>query len=250
MIGAGIHYLEARVPDGLRLFAIGDIHGCLDLLVEMHERIEDSMAADRPGDFRIVHVGDYCDRGPDTKGVIDFLIERTAAEPRVLCLRGNHDEGFLNFIAGDGPDRIFTANGGDSTAASYGVAVDFSTSEGREDGRRALTAAVPEAHRAFLSALPYSVTIGDLFLCHAGIRPGIPLDEQQPDDLIWIRSAFLEYPGLHPKLIVHGHTPDDEVEIMPNRVNVDTRAFASGRLSGMMFEGTEKRVLEVSARRS
>lgn len=245
MAGA-VHYTDAGTPEGMRVYAIGDVHGCRELLVEMHARIDAEIARDRPGDWRIVHVGDYCDRGPDTRGVLDFLIARMQADGRVVCLRGNHDEGFLNFIAGDGPDRIFTANGGETTAASYGVEADFSTQPGIAAGRAALSRAVPEAHRAFLAGLPFSTAFGDFFLCHAGIRPGVPLDAQDPQDLIWIRQAFLDDERLHPKIVVHGHTPAPAVELRPNRVNVDTRAFSSGRLSALMAEGKRKSLLEVS----
>ncbi len=242
--GSGVRLADARPPDGMRLYAIGDVHGCRDLLAEMHARIEAEIARDRPDDWRIVHVGDYCDRGPDTRGAIDFLIARMEADRRVICLRGNHDEGFLNFIAGSGPDRIFTANGGEATAASYGVAADFSSARSIDAARAALARAAPDAHRAFLAGLPFSAVFGDFFLCHAGIRPGVPLDAQDEQDLIWIRTDFLDDPRLHPKVIVHGHTPAAEVEILPNRVNVDTRAFAGGRLSALVVDGTDKRLLQ------
>lgn len=231
------------MPEGMRLYAIGDIHGCHDLLAQMHERIDAEIARDRPADWRIVHVGDYCDRGPDTKGVLDFLIERMAADPRVICLRGNHDEGFLSFIAGRPGAGLFINYGGETTAASYGVKSDFSN---LARTREALIAAMPDSHVRFLSTLPHSMSFGDFFLCHAGIRPGIAMDKQDPQDLIWIRETFLDYPHLHPKVVVHGHTPAPQVEIMGNRVNVDTRAFASGRLSGLMVDGDRRAILEVS----
>ena len=239
------------MPEGIRLYAIGDVHGCRDLLVEMHAQIEDQIARDRPDDWRIVHVGDYGDRGPDTKGVIDVLIARMTADNRVICLRGNHDQGFQAFMESDSlrPGRdshVFTRNGGETTAASYGVAADFSTPETMAATRAALRDAVPPGHLEFLAGLPYVAEFGDFFLCHAGIRPGIAFDAQRHDDLIWIRQEFLDYPGLHPKVIVHGHTPADEVEVMPNRVNVDTRAFASGTLSAIMVDGGRKSLLEVS----
>lgn len=229
----------------MRLYAIGDIHGCRALLVEMHERIDTEIARDRPPDWRIVHVGDYCDRGPDTKGVLDFLIARMAADGRVTCLRGNHDEGFLSFLTARPGAGIFINNGGETTAASYGVEADFSPLA-IERTRAALAAAVPDAHLRFLATLPYSASFGDFFLCHAGIRPGVPLEQQDPQDLIWIREKFLDDPRPHPKVIVHGHTPADEAEIMGNRINVDTRAFASGRLSALTVDGSRKSLLEVS----
>lgn len=250
-MAAGIRFEDARAPDGMRLYAIGDVHGCRGLLAEMHARIDAEIARDRPADWRIIHVGDYCDRGPDTRGVIDFLVARMAADRRVICLRGNHDQGFRDFVAlGDIASgrnlRVFTGNGGETTAASYGVRADFSTAEATAATREALAGAVPAAHLAFLNALPFCVTFGDFFICHAGIVPGLPLDAQAHDDLIWIREKFLDDPRLHPKLIVHGHTPANEVEVMPNRVNVDTRAFASGRLSALKVDGSRKNLLEVS----
>jgi serine/threonine protein phosphatase 1 len=244
-VSAGVHLDAARLPTGLRLYAIGDIHGCRDLLVEMHARIDAEVERDRPADWRIVHVGDYCDRGPDTRGVIDFLIERMAWDSRVVCLRGNHDEGFLSFLEARSGAGIFINNGGETTAASYGVTGDFSAGA-LERTRRSLVAAMPAAHAAFLAALPYAITVGDFFFCHTGIRPGVPIDEQEARDLIWIRESFLDDPRLHPKVIVHGHTPSTDVELKANRVNIDTRAFASGRLSALMLDGERKLVREVS----
>jgi serine/threonine protein phosphatase 1 len=244
-MAAGIRFEDARTPAGMRLYAIGDVHGCRDLLAEMHARIDAEIARDRPADWRVVHVGDYCDRGPDTRGVIDFLIARMAADSRVICLRGNHDEGFRSFLASRPGAGIFINNGGETTAASYGVEADFSP-PAIERTRAALVRAVPDAHVAFLAALPYATVVGDFFLCHAGIRPGVPLERQDPQDLIWIRERFLDDPQLHPRVIVHGHTPAEAVELRPNRVNVDTRAFASGRLSALMVEGSRKSLLEVS----
>jgi serine/threonine protein phosphatase 1 len=245
-VPAGVHLDNARLPPGLRLYAIGDVHGCRDLLMEMHARIDAELERDAPGDWRIVHVGDYCDRGPDTKGVIDFLIARMAWNKRIVCLRGNHDEGFVSFLEARSGAGIFINNGGETTAASYGVRADFSSAAAVEQTRESLLAGVPHAHRAWLADLPHAAELGDFFFCHAGIRPGVPLDVQDANDLVWIRETFLDDPRLHPKVIVHGHTPSNEVELRPNRVNVDTRAFASGRLSALKLDGAGKSVVEVS----
>ena len=230
----------------MRLYAIGDVHGRLDLLRPMHERIAEEIARDRPDDWRIVHLGDYVDRGANSAGVIDFLIAARAADPRVLALGGNHDLGFLEFLGIPDPSGLFARFGGVETARSYGVRLD--PRDGRAFAGQAaeLRAAVPEAHRAFLRGLPYSLTFGDFFFCHAGIRPGVPLDRQEPRDLIWIRDAFLNYAGLHPKVVVHGHTPSPEAQVLANRVNVDTGAYQSNRLTALVVDGAAKRTMDLS----
>lgn len=245
MAEEGVHFLDARAPAGMRLYAIGDVHGRLDLLERMHESIAEELARDRPDEWRIVHLGDYVDRGPDSAGVIDLLISAHAADPRFMALVGNHDVGFLDFLGLPDPTGLFARYGGVDTARSYGVRLD--PDDGRVFAAQAaeLRAAVPEAHSTFLRGLPYSLEFGDFFFCHAGIRPGVPLDKQAPMDLIWIRDAFLDHPGLHPKVVVHGHTPSRQAQVLANRVNVDTAAFKSNRLTALVVDGALKRTIEV-----
>lgn len=244
MGAAGVHFLYAAGPPGLRIYAIGDVHGRFDLLEEMHARIAQQIARDRPADFRVIHVGDYVDRGPRSRDVLDFLVERTR-DPRFVALAGNHDAGFLEFLARPAADGLFAAHGGAETALSYGVRADFSTDRMARETANALLAVMPRAHLAFLEGLPRSVALGDFFFCHAGIRPGIALSAQSADDLIWIRGPFLKHPGLHEKVVVHGHTPAGEPEIMPNRVNIDTGAWMSNVLTAISVEGKRKRILQV-----
>lgn len=244
----GISLSDARAPEGMRLYAIGDVHGRLDLLAAMHEAIRSEIAGDEPDDWRIIHVGDYVDRGPESCGVIDLLIATMREDRRVICLAGNHDVAFLDFMTGAGNSELFARFGGDETAASYGVDAEFGSLEGVSATRRALRDAVPDSHRGFLAGLPRSTVFGDYFFCHAGIRPGVRLDAQNPEDLIWIRREFLESEMLHPKLIVHGHTPHSAAQVRPNRINLDTGAFGSGRLTGIALQGDEKRLLEVTLR--
>ncbi|TKB19911.1 MAG: serine/threonine protein phosphatase [Mesorhizobium sp.] len=254
MIETGIHYLDARGPDGMRLYAIGDVHGRHDLLAAMHRRIESELEYAPSSDWRIIHLGDYVDRGPDSKGVIDFLIEARERDPRNLTLAGNHDIGMLEFLAEPDADGLFMRYGGIQTAASYGVKLSTGSSWfGRPDevlahGHAALVEALPQAHVDFLRSLSFSVTFGDFFFCHAGIRPGIPLESQSPQDLIWIRDAFHDHPGLHPRVIVHGHTPVPETEVLANRVNVDTLAWQSGMLSALAVNGGDKRIVTVQGK--
>jgi len=229
----------------MRIYAIGDVHGRLDLLEKMHARIEAEIAADSPGDWRVIHLGDYCDRGPDSRGVIDRLIGAKAADSRVLTLAGNHDVGFLAHL--DEPDAhsLFALYGGLQTAMSYGVMLDPLETEELVRLHAAFEAAVPKPHRTFLESLEVSASFGDYFFCHAGIRPGVPLEEQSPDDLIWIRRGFIDHEGLHPKVIVHGHTIARQPELMANRVNVDTGAYHSGVLTAFVIEGAAKRIIAV-----
>lgn len=243
----GMHYLDARGPVGMRIYAIGDIHGHLELLSAMRARIASEIARDLPADWRIIHLGDLVDRGPDSKGVIDLLIAVTAHDSRNIVLTGNHDVGFLDFLAHPAPDGLFAHNGGAETARSYGVELDFSDRDRLRDGHAALVRAVPQSHIRFLRSLPYSATFGDFFFCHAGIRPGVPLDWQDPHDLMWIRNEFLDHPGLHPKVVVHGHTPQAEAEILPNRVNIDTGVFYSGALTALVIDGADKRLISAEA---
>ncbi|TIV69705.1 MAG: serine/threonine protein phosphatase [Mesorhizobium sp.] len=247
MTETGIHYLDARGPDGMRLYAIGDVHGRHDLLAAMHRRIESELEHAPSSDWRIIHLGDYVDRGPDSKSVIEFLIEARKRDPRNIMLAGNHDIGMLEFLAEPDPDGLFMRFGGIQTAASYGVKLSTGGSWfGRPaHGHAALVDAVPQTHVDFLKSLSFSVSFGDFFFCHAGIRPGIPLETQSPLDLIWIRDAFHDHPGLYPKVIVHGHTPVPEAEVMANRVNVDTLAWQAGTLSALAVNGGDKRILTV-----
>ena len=243
---AGIHFLDAKGPDGIRVYAVGDVHGRRDLIEAMHDRIGEEIARDGVADWRIVHLGDYVDRGPDTAGVLDFLTSRIAGEPRIVALAGNHDVALVDFLAHGDRTQMFRRFGGNDTARSYGTHVDFATAATAEAGRQALARAMPQAHLDFLSGLPRAVAFGDFFFCHAGIRPSVPLERQDLEHLIGIREPFLSHPGLHPKVIVHGHTPHDEAELMPNRVDLDTLAYASGRLTALAVDGRTKRLLEVS----
>lgn len=239
MDGTGIHFLDARGPQGVRLYAIGDVHGCLDQLSAMFDLIDAELARDRPDDWRIILVGDYCDRGPDTCGVLELIQKRRAADPRVIALAGNHDDGLLTFLETAEERSLFVHYGGPATARSYGVSLD------RKDlpaSRDRLLSAIPAHHLDMLRDLPLSAAFGDFFFCHAGIRPGVPLEAQGRDDLTWIREPFLNWPELHPKLIVHGHTPVPAADFLPNRVNIDTAACMGGTLTALVVDGADKRL--------
>ncbi len=240
----GVHFLDARGPDEMAVYAIGDLHGRLDLLSSMYDAIAEDLKQRGARDWRIIHLGDYVDRGPDSKSVIDFLIE-AQREERIILLAGNHDIGFLDFLESGDPTGLFARYGGDMTAQSYGVHLDFTDAIALREGHAQLVEAFPAAHGDFLKSLKFSASFGDFFFCHAGIRPRVPLDRQDPHDMIWIRQEFLGYPGLHPKVIVHGHTPAPEPEVLANRVNVDTGAFSTGRLTALIIQGADKEILTV-----
>ncbi len=242
-----ISYPAARGPAGVRIYAIGDIHGRLDLLTQLHQTIADEIERDRTGDWLVVHLGDYVDRGPETRGVLSFLLDRVSSDQRFVMLLGNHDAGMLDFVAEPSRDSLFARYGGIETAFSYGVELDLSSEGGLARTHGDFVRAVPGRHLRLLAQARTSLTAGDFFFCHAGIRPGVALDRQKKDDLIWIREGFLDHPGLHPKVVVHGHTIVPTPDIHPNRVNVDTGAYHSGMLTALVIDGAEKRLISTSA---
>jgi serine/threonine protein phosphatase 1 len=236
---------EARTPPGTRVYAIGDVHGCDDLLAGVHAGMAEDLRR-RPVDaHRIVHVGDYVDRGPKSAEVVERLLRLTESQPGVVCLSGNHEDALVRFL--DDPEDwapTFLGYGGVTTLQSYGVSAEESYgSGGLKELRDAFAAAMPAAHQTFLRDLPLSVRFGDFLFCHAGIRPGVPLEKQTPDDLRWIRKEFLESSRDHGFVVVHGHTPADRPEVRRNRINIDTGAVFAGQLTCVVLEETEYRFL-------
>jgi len=243
---------EAETPENTRIYAIGDIHGCLAEATQLFAMIEADMALSPQMRFTIVTVGDYCDRGPDSSGVINFLIEKSRQYPvgsntSLICLRGNHDQRFLEFM--DLPDQTwegFLTYGGRQTLMSYGIDPDGSVTVA--ELARAFKQAVPRQQTRFLDNLPLMHVAGGYAFVHAGIRPGIALEQQSADDLLWIRNSFLQFQGAHTHVIVHGHTIDERFDVQANRINVDTGAFESGILSCAVLEGRQMRKMQTPAR--
>jgi serine/threonine protein phosphatase 1 len=234
---------EARTPDALRLYAIGDVHGCNDALGAVHAAIAADLAARAVADHRIIHIGDYTDRGPDSAGVVERLAELTARDSHVICLRGNHDQKLLDFLADPAAAAAaFFSFGGKATLKSYGVGM---RGQNYENLGRQLAEKMPAAHRAFLAGLPLSVRFGDYFFCHAGIRPGVALEAQTADDLMWIREEFLDDLRDHGVVVVHGHTVTETPtpEVRANRIDIDTGAVFGRPLTCLMLEGNEVRFL-------
>lgn len=234
---------DASVPPGLRIYAIGDVHGCLDELLSCHDDIAADLRARPVAEWRIVHTGDYIDRGADSPGVLNHLAARSGTEPRVLCLRGNHDQYLLDFLADPRSPEFpnWVRYGGSQTLAQYGLDQDLSGN--RDLIHAAALAAVPGHHRSFLDRTPLTARFGDYLFVHAGIRPGIALEAQTRRDLLWIREPFLGSPARHGALVVHGHTVTTEVEVMPNRIGIDTGAVFGGTLSCLVIEGRSRALL-------
>jgi serine/threonine protein phosphatase 1 len=233
------------------IYAIGDIHG---QLAELH-RVLGQIEKDGGKDAQIVFLGDYTDRGPDSRGVIDLLIEGRDAGRNWTFIKGNHDHMFDLFMQSPPQHDPYLVTerywlhprlGGDATLASYGV---ISAPRARViDTHVEALAAVPQAHIDFLKSLELTYEHEDLFFCHAGIRPEVPLDGQAFEDLIWIRQEFHDYTDMHPKLIIHGHTPVDEATHYGNRVNLDTGQGSGKPLTAGVFEGDKVWTLSTDGR--
>jgi serine/threonine protein phosphatase 1 len=231
----------AKVPDGRRLYAIGDIHGRLDLLDGLLEQIARDEAARGGPAGELIFLGDLVDRGPDSAKVIDRLIALKSERPEVRILLGNHEEVFLGALAGDAKAlRLFSRIGGEETILSYGVCPQAYALADYDELHRLLVEAVPATHRDFLETCEDMIVVGDYVFVHAGIRPGIPLVDQRPADLRWIREEFLRARTPLEKLVVHGHTISEEIVELPHRIGIDTGAYRSGILTAMGFEAENR----------
>lgn len=238
-------------PISKPLYAIGDIHG---QLAELH-RILDLIESDGGADAQIVFLGDYTDRGPDSRGVLDVLVEGQARGRNWTFLKGNHDrmfEWFMQDPLRDDPYLMVELYwlhqrlGGDTTMSSYNV--NASGRRRKKDIHAEALAEVPQSHLDFLKGLKLSHQTDALFFAHAGIRPGVALDNQTEEDLLWIRREFHDHAAPHPKLIVHGHTPVDHATHYGNRVNLDTGAGYGKPLTAAVFEGAACWTLKGSGR--
>ena len=234
-------------PAGTRIYAIGDSHGCSLLLHKLHELIlEDcGQSGTAPGRKVVVYLGDYVDRGPDSRGLLEALIARPLPGFESVYLMGNHDVMLLRLVEeGASPDS-WVRNGALETLESYGID-PVVWQQGPQVLRAAVMAHLPAAHLAFLRGLKYSHVEGDYFFAHAGVRPGVPLDAQDPEDLLWIRGVFLDSQADHGKVVVHGHTPVAAPQVRPNRIGIDTGAVYGGELTALVLEGTGQRFLQVA----
>jgi serine/threonine protein phosphatase 1 len=237
----------SAVPAGLAVYAIGDIHGRLDLVTQLLAKITDDSAR-HPEDRerRLIFLGDYIDRGMQSRAVVDFLLAKPGPGFASTFLMGNHEDAMLEFLEGRSDGRAWLSYGGLETLMSYGVPVSklpFGASAAI-DLRKAVRQAVPATHVDFMRNCTLSHTEGDFVFVHAGIRPGRSMEQQTRHDLLWIRDDFLHtrlaLPG---KVVVHGHTICDEPKDLGHRIDIDTGAFVSGRLTCLVVRGTVRRFL-------
>ncbi len=231
------------VPQGQRIYAIGDVHGCAALFDAVLAAIESDDADRAPADTAIVLLGDLIDRGPDSAGVIARA--RALQQRRnVRLLMGNHEEMFLAALDDDQTLRDFLRYGGRQTALSYGIdPAAYHAADVAEVGVL-LRSHVPADDVAFVAGFEHSVRIGDYLFVHAGVRPGVALEDQKPSDMHWIRGPFLSATDGYGAVVVHGHTIFAKPEIMAGRIGIDTGAYSSGRLTALGLEGTRRWLIE------
>lgn len=228
------------VPEGVIVWAVGDIHGRLDLLAPLVRGIVADANASTADKKIVIFLGDYIDRGPDSRGVLRYLADLQGdGDLEWRFLKGNHEETMLDFLGDPAIGPQWCEYGGDATFASYGLRLP--------DLRHKLEAwahlaadldhRLTTKERRFLEGLELNVTVGDYFFVHAGARPGVALDQQASDDMLWIRRTFLDSDVAFDRIVVHGHTPSAEVHADHRRMGVDTKAYASGRLTAVRLEG-------------
>ncbi len=239
---------NARVPDGMLLYAVGDIHGQLHLLDALLEQmLVDSGTVQAPRRV-LVFMGDYIDRGPDSAGVIKRLASGLPVGFEVYCLMGNHEDILLKFL--DDPQTLghWLRNGAETTLASYGIETPGSDASAADHTRcrDRFAAALPSAHLAFLKRLLLHVSFGDYLFAHAGIRPGVALADQGRRDFLWIREGFLDSDADFGAVIVHGHTLGSEPVVRPNRIGIDTGAFVNGCLTALRLFREERDFLSAA----
>jgi len=237
---------QSTTPHNMRIYAIGDVHGHLSLLNSIYQEITADLSSIGNMQYKILFLGDYIDRGPDSAGCVQFLSELLSKDAHVICLKGNHEDKLQKFLSN--PIALadsFFGYGGIECTMSYGIDMtnfNFSNEEIIEMCAE-LNRKIPTAHKQFYNKLAISVSFGDYLFCHAGVRPGVDLNKQADKDLMCIRSEFVYHEAPYDKVIVHGHTPAYPMEILPNRINVDTCAYDTGILSCLVLEGSGYRVI-------
>jgi len=237
---------QASVPERTRVYAIGDIHGRADLLSDLHDLIGVDLAKHAERRNVVVYIGDYVDRGMQSKEVIDLILADRLRNVETVCLKGNHEALMLDFLADSRNFATWLENGGKATLYSYGVRIDdrLPPKERMESVREQLTRNLPPTHLEFLRSLQLSYVEGDYLFVHAGIRPRQPLDRQSENEILWIRDEFLSSSTDHGKVVVHGHSVASAPDVRSNRIGIDTGAFASGVLTCLILDGQNREFLQ------
>lgn len=236
---------KAVIPAGERVYAIGDVHGRADLAVELLNAINAEVEG-YSGLTTVVFLGDYVDRGPQSKQVLEHLSQLNEGDQRkYVFLIGNHEQVMMDFLADAPGSEHWLRYGGLETLESYGIEIHSEdlTRQSLSRVREAFRQALPERQRQFLRRLKLFYEIGGYYFCHAGVRPGVDLTAQDIDDLIWIREPFLSSNADLGRIVVHGHSITDAPVVRANRIGVDTGAFATGRLTAVVLEGEGMRFL-------
>jgi serine/threonine protein phosphatase 1 len=239
----------SHAPAGLVLYVIGDVHGRTDLLRTLLRKIAyDAAKYESTTARELVFLGDYVDRGQDSRGVIELILSTRAERDfwSVTALKGNHEQALLQFL--DDPEiwQMWSEFGARETLLSYGVNPPVRGSDADDWARasREMNAAMPQDHRRFLQSLELMVERGDYLCAHAGVRPGVPLDRQTEQDLLWIRDDFLRSERRLGKVIVHGHTPSEEAYVGDHRIGLDTGAYATSVLTAIKLKGVERTLIQ------
>lgn len=238
---------SARMADGRRVYAIGDVHGRADLLETLLAQIFADIQRECDGGATpaIVFLGDYVDCGLETRRCLDRLVALSDEPVQTYFLKGKHDAALLAFLDNPRGGRVWLGKGGRETLFSYGVRAPSPRPDSAEMERTAdaLRAAMPSSHLAFLRGLRLHLRLGDYVFVHAGLRPGVPLDAQRERDILTIREPFLTSRERWPFVVVHGNSPVEKLYRDPRRIAVDTGAYATGRLSAVCLDGGEVSLL-------
>lgn len=255
----GVALGDAHAGKDMRIYAVGDVHGCLRELKKMLKLIKRDLDDKPIANHRIIFLGDYTDRGPKSAQVVGFLADLVLTDRNVTCLFGNHDQKLVKALKPLKPTdlRQFLKYGGSDTLRSYGLKRreiedlterEFTPSVAKKLAEK-VKSAVPKHHKRFLENAPLFTTEGDYFFCHAGVDPATPLENQRPHDLCWMREPFLSHQGLLSKVIIHGHTRQERVDVHQNRINVDTSCCYGNALTAVVLEKRKYRFLTIKAAR-
>jgi len=233
-------------PKNCRLYVVGDIHGRYDLLSKIIDLIESNAKKHKNKEKKVIFLGDYVDRGLDSKKVVERLTQGFDHNIKPIFLRGNHEEKMIDLLDGDiSIAPSFFRFGGVATCASYGIKISPKMNDkDYVKAAKEFIKKVPDHHKTFLDDTIFSISFGDYYFVHAGARPEVSLNEQKPIDQLWIRKDFMSSSYKFEKMIIHGHTISDKPDVKPNRIGIDTGAYATGQLTCLVLDGTKRMIIK------